>query len=84
MATFKDLLDKNLQKINSDYEAKRHKNLAMSMPLIQVVSPNTFYEWLKKKGKIGGQHKIPRLANHRRFVEEIKKVDADLKMKKKP
>jgi len=84
MATFKDLLDKNLQKINSDYEAKRHKNLAMSMPLIQVVSPNTFYEWLKKKGKIGGQHKIPRLENNRRFVEEIKKVDADLKMKKKP
>ena len=74
LAIFTKILDESLQKLNSDYEAKRHKNLAMSMPLIQSVTKGTFYKWLKRKGKVGGQHKVPRLANHRRFVEEIKKI----------
>ena len=82
LAVFSKLLDENLQKINSDYEAKRHKNLAMSMPLIRAVAQHTFYEWLKKRGKIGGQHKVPRLANHRRFVEELKKIDEQLSLEK--
>ena len=74
LAIFTKILDESLQKLNSDYEAKRHKNLAMSMPLVQIVTKDTFYKWLKRKGKVGGQHKVPRLANHRRFVEEIKKI----------
>lgn len=69
---FTQLLDKNLQKLNSDYEAKRFQDLAMCLPKIQVLPPNTFYKWLKSKGKLGGQHKVPRLANHRKYIDDIK------------
>jgi hypothetical protein len=65
-------LDKALQSINSDYEAKRHKDIALRLPVLQAVPPNTFEAWLDSKGKLGGQHKVPRLSNERRFLEEIK------------
>ncbi|MGB0929583.1 MAG: GH3 auxin-responsive promoter family protein, partial [Chitinophagales bacterium] len=71
---FATILDSELQKLNSDYEAKRFKDMAMRFPLIQAVPKGTFYQWLKNRGKLGGQHKIPRLANHREYLEEIKKV----------
>jgi GH3 auxin-responsive promoter. len=64
-------LDNALKSINSDYEAKRHKNIALSMPVVHAVKKGTFTEWLRSKGKLGGQHKVPRLNNERTLVEEI-------------
>jgi hypothetical protein len=64
-------LDKALKTINSDYEAKRHKNIALGLPVIHSVKKGTFTQWLRKKGKLGGQHKIPRLSNERKLLEEI-------------
>ena len=71
MELFNNLLDANLQKINSDYEAKRFKNMAMERLRLRPVPSGTFHAWLKAKGKYGGQHKVPRLANNRQYVEEI-------------
>jgi hypothetical protein len=68
---FTRLLDLNLQRINSDYEAKRFRNLAMLPLRVEVVPGGTFHNWLRTKGKLGGQHKVPRLSNHRNFIEEI-------------
>ena len=64
-------LDSALQKINSDYEAKRHKDIALRLPLLRQVPPDTFENWLSSKGKLGGQHKVPRLSNDRKFIEDI-------------
>lgn len=64
-------LDKALKSVNSDYEAKRYKNIALSEPLILTLPANTFDNWLKAKGKLGGQHKVPRLSNERKMIEEI-------------
>jgi len=64
-------LDKTLQSINSDYEAKRYKDIALSPPIIHTLPENTFYNWMKSKGKLGGQNKVPRLSNNRQYVEEI-------------
>ncbi len=67
-------LDRFLQSINSDYEAKRYKDIALSMPKINVLPIGAFSEWLKSKGKLGGQHKVPRLSNDRKILEEILKL----------
>jgi hypothetical protein len=64
-------LDTALKTINSDYEAKRHKDIALRMPIVKSVPKNTFCNWLNSKGKLGGQHKVPRLSNDRKFVDEI-------------
>lgn len=69
---FTDYLDKELMKLNSDYEAKRHKSIALRPPIIQVLPTGLFNEWLKSKGKLGGQHKVPRLSNDRKIIDEIK------------
>lgn len=71
LEAFTALLDLNLQKVNSDYEAKRTKNIALERLRLRVVPTGTFHNWLRSKGKFGGQHKVPRLANHRQIVEEI-------------
>lgn len=68
---FCKLLDENLQSLNSDYEAKRYKNMAMQMPKVQMLANGTFHSWLKSKGKLGGQHKVPRLCNDRSIIEEV-------------
>ncbi len=68
---FAELLDKNLQQINSDYEAKRYKDIALARLSVQALPHGAFLNWLASKGKLGGQHKVPRLANHRKYVEEI-------------
>ncbi|MBU0489278.1 MAG: GH3 auxin-responsive promoter family protein [Bacteroidetes bacterium] len=70
---FTEVLDNALKAINSDYEAKRYHNLALREPIIRVLEEGTFYNWMKKRGKLGGQHKVPRLANDRRYIEEILK-----------
>jgi len=68
---FTEILDNTLKSLNSDYEAKRHRDIALRMPLVRVLPAGTFNEWLKSKGKLGGQHKIPRLSNERTVVNEI-------------
>jgi hypothetical protein len=73
LAAFTAAMDAALKDINSDYEAKRHKNIALRMPIVHAVAEGTFTKWLKKKNKVGGQHKVPRLSNDRTVLEEIKK-----------
>ena len=68
---FINLLDNKLKDLNSDYEAKRYKDLALQMPTVHAVPPGTFYNWMKKRGKLGGQNKVPRLSNSREYVEDI-------------
>jgi hypothetical protein len=64
-------LDTALKAINSDYEAKRHKDIALRLPILHSLKKGTFSEWLRRKGKLGGQHKVPRLSNDRKYLEEI-------------
>ncbi|HRZ41562.1 MAG TPA: GH3 auxin-responsive promoter family protein [Bacteroidales bacterium] len=64
-------LDRSLQNLNSDYEAKRYKDLILGLPQIIKAPQGTFYRWMKQKGKLGGQHKVPRLHNNRLYVDEI-------------
>lgn len=68
---FIDFLDNTLREVNSDYDAKRFKDMALKRPLVHVAPDGTFYNWMKNRGKLGGQHKVPRLANERKYVEEI-------------
>jgi len=68
---FASELDAALKSINSDYEAKRHKNIALRMPIVHSLQKGIFAEWLKSKGKLGGQHKVPRLSNDRKYIDEI-------------
>ncbi|MFT4202306.1 MAG: GH3 auxin-responsive promoter family protein [Chitinophagaceae bacterium] len=77
LTTFTQVLDKELQNLNSDYEAKRHNNMVLNMPLIHSVAKGTFNVWMKKRGKLGGQHKVPRLANNRTYLDEILKEIAN-------
>ncbi len=69
---FSEHLDKNLKKLNSDYEAKRTNDLSLSKPMIQIVPPGIFYRWMKHRKKSGGQNKVPRLSNNRKYVDDIK------------
>jgi hypothetical protein len=69
--TFTAALDEKLRSINSDYDAKRAFNFILRMPLVKSIPAGSFHQWLKQKGKLGGQHKVPRLSNDRRFVEEV-------------
>lgn len=64
-------LDTALKNVNSDYEAKRHKDIALKMPLIKSLKKGVFEKWLRSKGKLGGQHKVPRLSNNRTYIDEI-------------
>lgn len=71
MERFNQVLDETLQRINSDYEAKRFKGLALERLLLRAVPKGTFHRWMRARGKFGNQNKVPRLANHRKFVEEV-------------
>ena len=68
---FMEILDLNLQSLNSDYEAKRYKGSTLELPKLIVARKNLFYDWLSSKNKLGGQNKIPRLANSREFIDEL-------------
>ncbi len=68
---FAQVLDENLRKINSDYDAKRSKDIALERLHLHIMPKGSFEKWMKKRGRLGGQHKVPRLANDRRFVEEL-------------
>jgi hypothetical protein len=67
-------LDQKLREINSDYDAKRFKDLALGFPIIHNLPDGTFYRWMKERGKLGGQNKVPRLANERTYLEAIAKL----------
>jgi len=68
---FTDLLDHALMSLNSDYEAKRYRNLTLERPIVHSAKPGTFYAWLREKGKLGGQNKVPRLSNERKYIEQL-------------
>ena len=68
---FTHYLDEKLQQLNSDYEAKRKGNMALKLPLVESMPAGTFYNWMKKKNKLGSQNKVPRLSNTREYVEDI-------------
>lgn len=71
LEAFVTCLDDSLKKINSDYEAKRHKDMALGRPRVHAVPKGFFTDWLKQKGKLGGQHKVPRLSNDRKHIDEM-------------
>lgn len=71
MNEFISVLDNTLRKVNSDYDAKRSMDIALVAPTIHSVAEGTFYNWMKKRGKLGGQNKVPRLSNSREFVDDI-------------
>ncbi|PWH85808.1 GH3 auxin-responsive promoter family protein [Brumimicrobium oceani] len=74
MEEFSQILDDTLRELNSDYDAKRTKNLTLNFPIVHKAEPNLFENWLKSKGKLGGQHKVPRLSNDRKILEEVLKL----------
>ncbi|MCK9218625.1 MAG: GH3 auxin-responsive promoter family protein [Bacteroidales bacterium] len=71
LSFFSSILDTALKSLNSDYESKRYHGMLLEEPRIRLLPPGTFYRWLKSKNKLGGQHKVPRLSNDRKYVEEI-------------
>ena len=75
---FATILDKTLQEVNSDYEAKRYKEISLQPLEVIVAREGAFYEWLNRKGKLGGQHKIPRLSNSRNYLEELLEINRGL------
>jgi hypothetical protein len=68
---FTEVLDETLKSVNSDYEAKRFKDINLVKPLVRRVPRGTFNKWLKTKNKFGGQNKVPRLSNSREYIEEL-------------
>ncbi|MBN1598461.1 MAG: GH3 auxin-responsive promoter family protein [Bacteroidales bacterium] len=68
---FTYILDNALMNINSDYEAKRYKNITLEKPIVKAVPQGTFYKWMEKRGKLGGQNKVPRLYNTRKYIDDL-------------
>ena len=71
LSLFTQALDQALCSLNSDYEAKRYRNITLSMPIVRSMPKDSFYNWMKQRGKFGGQNKVPRLSNDRKYVDEI-------------
>lgn len=71
---YTEILDRYLKEVNSDYEAKRAGDMVLSAPRLQVCPDGTFYKWMKKRDKLGGQHKVPRLSNDRKIIEDIRSM----------
>ena len=71
ISDFERILDSKLQEINSDYEAKRFHDVTLQQLEVVVARKNLFNDWLKLKGKLGGQHKIPRLSNSRKNIDQM-------------
>ncbi len=71
ITVFTTVLDESLKKLNSDYEAKRSYNLSLGLPIVRVLKKGVFYDWMKYRERAGGQNKVPKLSNDRRYVESI-------------
>jgi hypothetical protein len=71
LVLFTKILDRTLCQLNSDYEAKRYKSITLKDPCIVSLQAGTFYKWMQKRGKLGGQNKIPRLSNDRKYLDEL-------------
>jgi hypothetical protein len=69
---FVEILDRTLREVNSDYDAKRSYDLVLESPQVLVAPQGTFYAWMRARGKLGGQHKVPRLSNNREFIDGVK------------
>jgi len=80
---FTTLMDHALMSLNSDYEAKRYLNITLDKPVIHTVENGTFYNWMHERGKLGGQNKVPRLFNERKYLEELLEIDKKLKKNRK-
>ena len=76
MTAFADILDKRLQEVNSDYEAKRFHDITLQHLEVVEARQGLFDDWLKSKGKLGGQHKVPRLSNDRKAIDELLSLNA--------
>ncbi|MFN4122337.1 MAG: GH3 auxin-responsive promoter family protein [Flavobacteriales bacterium] len=68
---FTEVLDNALKTLNSDYEAKRYKDITLRKPIVRKLEEGSFYNWMKIRGKLGGQNKVPRLSNDRKYLDEI-------------
>lgn len=75
MEHFVEALDQKLREVNSDYDAKRTNNLSLNVPIVHQAKQGCFDRWLKQKGKLGGQHKVPRLSNNRVIFEDIRALE---------
>lgn len=71
IALFTELFDRRLREVNSDYDAKRSFDFVLRAPVVRTLPSGTFYQWLRERGKLGGQHKVPRLSNDRKMIEEV-------------
>ena len=78
ISVFQKALDDSIQSLNSDYEAKRYNNMTLNPLVINVARKNLFYDWLKDRDKLGGQHKIPRLSNQRDYLEQLKSMQISI------
>ena len=78
ISVFQKALDEAIQSLNSDYEAKRYNNMTLNPLVINVARKNLFYDWLKDRDKLGGQHKIPRLSNQRDYLEQLKSMQISI------
>ena len=76
LSLFARLLDERLQTLNSDYEAKRYKDITLQPLEIVTAREGLFNQWLKQQGKLGGQHKVPRLSNSREHIEQLLTLNA--------
>lgn len=72
---FARLFDEKLKTLNSDYEAKRYNNMTLAPPKINIARNNLFYDWMKQRGKLGGQNKVPRLCNTREYIDPLLKMN---------
>jgi len=78
---FTDILDQKIQELNSDYEAKRHNNATLERPHVMAVAEGTFYQWMRERGKVGGQNKVPRLSNNCNYLDELIRINESLAKK---
>lgn len=78
---FARVLDSTLCEVNSDYEAKRAKNVTLDFPVVTQAVQGTFFEWMRQRGKLGGQNKVPRLSNTREYIDELLAIHNQLKSK---
>lgn len=75
LETFTSVLDNALREVNSDYDAKRYKNITLAGPRVTLARNGLFFDWMKEQGKLGGQNKVPRLSNNRQYIDSLLKLN---------